>query len=148
MSRVFRYLSAIPLVFGLLPGGPARADDASRHELGREIYNYRCYFCHGYSGDAQTLASSYLVPPPRDFTALAPEDLPREAMIATVTDGKPGTAMHGFARLLDAAEIATVVDFVRVEFIELKRPNTRYHTAENGWSDHHRYRDAFPFVTG
>ena len=148
MSRVFRYLSLIPFVFGPLAGGPAGADDAARHELGREIYNYRCYFCHGYSGDAKTLASSYLEPPPRDFTAAAPEDLPRESMIATVTAGKPGTGMHGFSRLLDATEIAAVVDFVRVEFIEIKRPNTRYHTVDNGWADPQRYRAAFPFVTG
>ena len=31
-----------------------------RHERGRAIYNFRCYFCHGYSGDARTLAATYL----------------------------------------------------------------------------------------
>lgn len=118
------------------------------HETGRDIYNYRCYFCHGYSGDAKTLTSTYLDPPPRDFTRIDSTSLEREYMLEVVKNGKPGTAMHGFSRLLDDTEIASVVDFVRVEFIQEKRPNTRYHTSANGWPRHERYRDAFPFATG
>ena len=38
-------------------------------------------------------------------------------------------------------------DLVR-EFVDAKRPNTRYHTRENGWPDHERFRAAFPFATG
>ena len=149
MLRFFSYLSIVSGLLGLLATCSVTADDsASRHQQGRDIYNYRCYFCHGYSGDAKTLASSYLQPPPRDFTRSSPGELSRDAMIAVVTAGKTGTAMHGFSRLLDATEIAAVVDFVRLEFIELRRPNTRYHTVENGWPDHQRYREAFPFAVG
>ncbi|UCH42123.1 MAG: cytochrome c [Gammaproteobacteria bacterium] len=118
------------------------------HESGRAIYNYRCYFCHGYSGDAKTLTSTYLAPPPRDFTRSDPHMLKREDMIDTVKNGRPGTAMHGFARLLNDREIVQVVDFVRLEFMLEKRPNTRYHTDANGWPEHERYRHAFPFATG
>src|SRR5690606_41085313 len=57
---------------------------------GRRVYNNHCYFCHGYSGDGRTLASRYLDPPPRDFSSLRPGELGREAMIAAVTDGRPG----------------------------------------------------------
>ncbi len=117
-------------------------------EQGRAIYNYRCYFCHGYSGDAKTLTSTYLTPPPRDFTRTRPEDLSPESMIEVVTAGKPGTAMHGFSRLLNRRQIAAVVAFVRDEFIDNQRINTRYHTLENGWPDHDRYSIAFPFATG
>lgn len=149
MSLGSKYLV---LIFGLFAVTTAYAatpaEGQSEHELGRKIYNYRCYFCHGYSGDAKTLASTYLQPPPRDFTRTRPENLSREKMIATVTTGKPGTAMHGFSRLLDAPEIAAVVDFVRVEFIDHQLENTRYHTPENGWPEHQRYRFAFPFATG
>jgi cytochrome c oxidase cbb3-type subunit 3 len=121
---------------------------AELHEQGRRIYNYRCYFCHGYSGDAKTLATTYLNPPPRDFTRTEPGDLSRKRMIDTVTTGKPGTAMHGFARVLNTQEIAGVVDFVRFEFIRDRRNNTRYHTPANGWPNHERYIKAFPFATG
>jgi len=147
MMRRFMGLALIS-VLSQYPGTVAAGDDRPAAEAGREIYNYRCYFCHGYSGDAKTLASTYLTPPPRDFTRAGPENLPRELMIATVVAGKPGTAMHGFSRLLSRDEITAVVDFVRVEFIAHRRANTRYHTPENGWPDHQRYRSAFPFASG
>ncbi len=123
------------------------AGEAS-HEQGRRIYNFRCYFCHGYSGDARTLASTFIAPTPRDFTAADPAELSRDRMIRSVTEGRPGTAMGAFAGTLSAEEIAAVVDFVRGEFMLHGRENTRYHTVENGWPDHDRYRAAFPFATG
>lgn len=118
------------------------------HELGRSIYNFRCYFCHGYSGDAQTLASSYLEPRPRDFNASSPDKLSRDSMLDAVKNGRSGTAMRGFEGILKPAEMALVTDFVRREFMINKAPNTRYHTAENGWPNHERYAAAFPFATG
>jgi len=121
---------------------------AAAHEEGRRIYNFRCYYCHGYSGDAKTLAASFVDPKPRDFQAATPESLPRAAMLKAVRDGRPGTAMAAFAGTLNEREIERVVDFVSAEFIVGKRPNTRYHTAENGWPDHERYAVAFPFATG
>lgn len=127
---------------------PRVAAAASPHELGRRIYNFRCYFCHGYSGNAQTLASTYLSPRPRDFSATSPAALSRDSMLEAVRNGHPGTAMRGFAGILAPAEIAAVTDFVRQEFMIDKAVNTRYHTPENGWPAHERYAAAFPFATG
>lgn len=118
------------------------------HELGRAIYNYRCYFCHGYSGNASTLTATFVTPPPRDFTRTSIDSLSRQYMIKTVSHGKENTAMHGFNRLLDQREIESVVDFIRYEFMVKKFINTRYHTLENGWADHQRYATAFPFAQG
>lgn len=70
----------------------------------------------------------------------------REAMLAAVTHGKPGTAMMGFDTVLDSKEIQAVVDFVRQEFMTDKKLNTKYHTVENGWENHEQYRLAFPFA--
>lgn len=117
-------------------------------ELGRKVYNFRCYFCHGYSGDAKTLATTYLNPKPRDFASTPAAALPRELMLAVVREGKAGTAMKGFAGILTPAEMAAVTDFVRSEFMEKGAVNTRYHTRENGWPDHERHRSAFPFARG
>ena len=119
-----------------------------RHEAGRAIYNFRCYFCHGYSGDAKTLAASYLDPRPRNFVATPIEALSREAMITAVTQGRTGTAMKSFANTLNAEDIALVVDFVRQEFMANKAKNTAYHTAKNGWPNHQQYALAFPFALG
>lgn len=130
---------------GHADGGTATA---KRHEQGRALYNYRCYFCHGYSGDAKTLATTYMKPKPRNFSQSSIDQLKREQMIAAVTLGKAGTAMAGFSRVLSNEEIETVVDFVRKEFMINQAPNTRYHTDANGWPDHQRYAEAFPFATG
>jgi cytochrome c oxidase cbb3-type subunit 3 len=139
------------LILGLLATSTTIArqdDDSEYHEQGRAIYNYRCYFCHGYSGDARTLTTTYVNPKPRDFTNTPLEELTRGQMIHTVTHGKNKTAMHGFSRLLNKKEIESVVDFVRLEFMENKKENTRYHTLENGWGNHQRYAIAFPFASG
>ncbi len=125
----------------------AQGADAA-HERGRAIWNFRCYFCHGYSGDARTLASTYLSPPPRDFTRESSRALTLPQMRAAIAQGKPGTAMKGFNGILDEADIAAVAGFVRREFIETGSANTRYHTAENGWPDHERHRAAFAFARG
>ncbi|MDB5953695.1 c-type cytochrome [Ramlibacter sp.] len=121
---------------------------AATVEQGRAIYNFRCYFCHGYSGDAKTLATSYLDPKPRDFRATRAQDLSRAAMIAAIRNGKSGTAMKGFTGILSEAEMAAVADFVRDEFMDKQAGNTRYHSKENGWPDHERNAVAFPFARG
>jgi cytochrome c oxidase cbb3-type subunit 3 len=124
----------------------------ANHELGRAIYNFRCYFCHGYSGDAKTLAASFLIPPPRSFIAsnigTNPDSISRQAMVEAVTNGRSGTAMQGFAKTISEGDIGLVVDFVRLEFMKNKASNTRYHTVENGWPDHEQYAPAFPYALG
>jgi cytochrome c oxidase cbb3-type subunit III len=96
------------------------------------------------------LASTFLSPKPRDFTAVAAAKLTREKMIDAVAHGRKDTAMKGFSTLLSDADIAAVVDFVRQTFMAGKGGvNTQYHTAENGWPDHERrYGAAFPFALG
>lgn len=121
---------------------------SANHELGRRIYNFRCYYCHGYSGDARTLAATFLDPKPLNFTQTSPDKLDRDRMLKSIYSGRPNTAMQGFANTLKPDEIAAVADFVRQEFMITKAENTRYHTAENGWPDHERYAAAFPFATG
>lgn len=115
-------------------------------ELGRKVYNFRCYFCHGYSGDAQTLAASYLSPRPRDFTATPA--LHRDTIEQALRQGRQGTAMKSFTGVLSEAELVAVAAFVEAEFVQRKAPNTAYHTAANGWPDHQRFQIAFPFVRG
>ncbi len=137
-----RWLAAAPDP----PVAGEAAVDAALHERGREVYNARCYFCHGYSGDAKTLAAAVLVPPPRDFTRGAA--LGVDAVAAAVQHGRPGTAMASFAGLLDEAETRAVAAFVVAEFVRDRAANTAYHTPQNGWPGHERYAAAFPFATG
>ncbi len=137
--------AALLLAAALLAGCHAR-DDAAQIEAGRAIYNYRCYFCHGYSGDAKTLAATYLAPKPRDFTQGAP--LGVERIVEALQHGRDGTAMKSFAGILDAREMRAVAAFVEQEFVQRQARNTAYHTPENGWPGHERHAIAFPFATG
>jgi cytochrome c oxidase cbb3-type subunit III len=121
---------------------------ASDIERGREVWNFRCYFCHGYSGDARTLAASYLAPRPRDFQASDPREFPLPRLERGIREGVPGTSMKSFRGILSDKEIAQVAAFLRSEFLEKRAPNTRYHTKEAGWPGHERYADAFPFARG
>lgn len=120
----------------------------SNLELGRKIYNFRCYYCHGYSGNAQTLAATFLDPKPVDFTNTSPNNLSRDRMLHSIQTGRPGTGMMSFSSVLKPDEIAAVTDFVRHEFMINKAENTRYHTKENGWPNHERYAIAYPFALG
>ena len=117
------------------------------HEFGRKLYNYRCYYCHGYSGNAKTLAATFMEPAPRDFTSM-PLSVSKQYMLDVLENGKPGTGMVSFVRYLDDREREAVIDFIRQEFMLNKNINTLYHTIENGWPNHERYTLAFPFATG
>ena len=123
------------------PAPPA----TSQHEQGRAVYNFRCYFCHGYSGDAKTLAATYVSPPPRDFTA---STLTAAQVAAAVREGRAGTAMKSFMGVIGDGEIEAVAAFVAREFVQNKASNTTYHTAQNGWPGHERHVAAFPFARG
>jgi cytochrome c oxidase cbb3-type subunit III len=147
MWRTWLIGGALALLF-LLMGydtfDPATAQ-VSQHERGRAVYNYRCYFCHGYSGDAKTLATSYLQPPPRDFTRSA---LDVAQVAQAVRAGRPGTAMKSFVGVIDSDDIDAVAAFVVREFVQDRAANTAYHTAANGWPGHERHAAAFPFARG
>jgi mono/diheme cytochrome c family protein len=84
------------------------------------IFHNYCSVCHGERGDGNSRARASLDPPPRDFTTLT--GLTREAMIAIVTHGKPGTAMVGWSRQLSAQDIEAVVDFIRTTLMPPEPP--------------------------
>jgi cytochrome c oxidase cbb3-type subunit III len=116
-------------------------------ELGRQVYNFRCYFCHGYSGDAKTVAAQVLDPRPRDFTQA--QDLDAPTILKRIMEGKAGTAMKSFNGILSQKEMLAVSAFVMDEFVNRRARNTAYHTPENGWPDHKaKYGAAYPFVLG
>jgi cytochrome c oxidase cbb3-type subunit 3 len=129
----------------LAQAGAALAEAAAD---GEAVYRYYCYQCHGYAGNAQTLASANLAPPPRDFTSVSREELPVERIVETVLTGRDGTAMTSFASVLDEDEARAVARYIHKSFMAADRIDARYHSPENGWTDHERYAAAFPFIDG
>lgn len=90
-----------------------------------EIYHEYCSVCHGDHGDARSHAQSSLIPPPRDFTSPDAKTLDRKRMIFSVTYGRPNTAMPGWGTRLSSQEIDAVVDYVRSEFMNIDKPQTK-----------------------
>ncbi len=129
----------------LVQGGTALAESGSD---GEAIYRYYCYQCHGYAGDAQTLASTSLTPPPRDFTSVAADELPIERIVETVLNGREGTGMVSFASVLAEADARAVAEYIQRSFMTAEPIDARYHSPRNGWTDHGRYAAAFPFIDG
>ncbi|RZS58160.1 c-type cytochrome [Sphaerotilus mobilis] len=134
--------------FTALPAQALEPDPAAeaRHERGRRLYDGLCYFCHGYAGDARTLAATLLSPPPRDFTATP--DLDAARIVTALREGRPGTAMTAFTSRLDADGMAVLADYVVREFVQQRARRSRYHSAENGWPAHDRHAAAYPFADG
>lgn len=81
-------------------------------QRGRTVFAQNCMVCHGDHG--QGAPSSLGLIPPRDFTTpQARTELTRERMLNSVTNGRPNTAMAGFAGRLPASDIEAAVDYIR-----------------------------------
>lgn len=87
---------------------------------GARLYKKHCSACHGDKGSGAQWTRFSLNPAPRDFTAAAARDeLSRERMLTSVTHGRPGTAMMSFRKRLTQEQIATVVDYIRHDFMRV-----------------------------
>lgn len=147
MSK-FLEIGLLIAVGALALAGGLRYALAETRADGEAIYRFYCYQCHGYAGDAATLARANLLPPPRDFTSVRPEELPLERIVHAVLNGREGTAMVSFASVLDGHEAQAVAEYIRRSFMSEDPIDARYHSPENGWTDHERYAAAFPFIDG
>ncbi len=84
---------------------------------GGVLYIQICAMCHGETGTRQTTGN--MNPPPRDFTAPAViAELNRKRMIASITNGRPGTAMRAFGERLSKAEIESLADFISAAYMK------------------------------
>lgn len=125
-NPVSKYLALWCLLLPLLLGNWGIAI-AGLHDLKSagpmppaNIFHNYCSICHGEKGDGKSKAAGALNPPPRNFTAFTVKDLPRERMIYSVTHGRPGTAMMPWTTQLSAAEIESVVDYIRATFMPIE----------------------------
>lgn len=139
-SLAFVLVLAVALAGGLavsppfvLAASPPEPGARSTVERGRRVFEARCYYCHGYSGDAATTAAAYLRPRPRDFTRLDPKAIDREAMRRAVTLGRPGTAMPAFGGVLARADVEAVIEYVTTVLAVGAERRARYHAAAGGW---------------
>ncbi|MBF0421160.1 MAG: c-type cytochrome [Magnetococcales bacterium] len=80
----------------------------------QELYQKYCASCHGRKGEGSTTLSAGMDPPPRKFTDPSGlVELTRDRMIQSIRNGRPGTAMSGWDRILTEAQIMGVVDYIQ-----------------------------------
>lgn len=98
----------------------AEEDNPSALLDGQTLFHDNCSVCHGDRGDGNSRAKGSFVPAPRNFTDSAEiKDLTRSRMIFSVTYGRPNTAMAPWANRLTTRDIATVVDYIRKDFMKI-----------------------------
>lgn len=106
---MLQLLLSVVIVF-LLSGPSAHAKEATSSEL----YQKYCSSCHGRKGEGNSAMTAGMNPPPRKFTEAAGlVDLTRERMIKSIREGRPGTAMASFGRILTTNQIEGLVDFIQ-----------------------------------
>ncbi len=117
--------------FMQVPVAMASAPAAGETGAGARIYQQYCSTCHGERGSGVSWAAGSFTPPPRDFTAAGlSHELSFERMLASVTHGRPGTAMMAFGSRLSGDEIREVVVYIRREFMKTDASaNTAANTA-------------------
>ena len=97
--------------------GETAAAPSMNSEFAR-IYQESCSVCHGDDGKGAQWGQDSLSAKPRDFTTAASQaELTRNRMIVSVTNGRPGTPMPGFASQLTPRQIEGIVDYVRARFM-------------------------------
>ena len=102
-------------------GTHPRPSDKLLATRGGVLYMQACAMCHGDSG--KRMISGRMQPPPTDFTLpKAASELTRKRMIASVTNGRPGTAMRSYSNEFSKADIEDIVDFIRAAFMTNTKP--------------------------
>lgn len=80
---------------------------------GKTLYAQNCIVCHGERGQGSTHPVGGPVPPRNLSSPQSRAELSRERMLASVTNGRPGTGMAAFSGRLSPQDIESVVDYVR-----------------------------------
>lgn len=109
---IFTLTAVLFVVFSLaIFAGDSWAGDAAK---GKKVFMANCMVCHGDKGNGQGPAAATMNPKPRNFTD--PNDMKGidEARLKkSVMEGRPGTAMVGFAKTLSTGDIDDVIAYIK-----------------------------------
>jgi mono/diheme cytochrome c family protein len=93
-------------------------------DKGRIFFMGNCFTCHGVKGDGNGPRAYFITPPPRDFLLESSRQrLNRPVIFEAITNGRVGTNMPAWGKVLNSQEIADVAEFVFQNFISAPREN-------------------------
>jgi len=120
MTRAVGRTLAAALIVALAAGQAVAAQGNAQN--GKKIYERKCWWCHGKSGEADGPGAGFMIPPPRDFslgvykykTSGAESPVPRdEDMYGIITNGMPGTSMPSWKEVLNEQERWDLVAYIK-----------------------------------
>ena len=95
-------------------------------EKGKIFFMGNCFTCHGVEGDGNGPRAYFITPPPRNFLLEASRQrLNRPTLFEAITNGRLGTNMPAWGKVLNSQEIADVAEFVFQNFISAPQGNTQ-----------------------
>ncbi len=109
------------------PAAPAQSDMSQplpkglkgNAQLGEKFFMANCATCHGKKGDAQGPRAYFINPKVRNLQDdYSRKTLDRPTIFSSVTNGRPGTEMPAWGKVLSEQEIANVTEFVFQTFIQ------------------------------
>ncbi len=113
-SGLADYMS-LPMPLGL-KGDPAK---------GGAFFMSNCFTCHGVNGDGNGPRAYFITPQPRNFLLeTSRQKLNRPVLFEAITNGRLGTNMPAWGKVLNNQEIADVAEFVFQHFINAPQVNT------------------------
>lgn len=85
---------------------------------GRRIYEQNCVACHGKGGDGNGPRAYFIMPRPRSFISTdSRAAFNKTALVYAIAQGKRGTEMPSWDKVLTNQQIADVAEFVFRQFI-------------------------------
>lgn len=86
---------------------------------GGAFYMSNCATCHGFTGDGRGPRAYFINPKPRDFLHPASRQaLNRPILYEAIAEGRYGTEMPAWNKVLEPQEIANIAEFVFQRFIK------------------------------
>lgn len=86
---------------------------------GRDFYMGNCFTCHGVNGDGQGPRAYFIRPRPANFfDEKYQSGFNREAIFKAIQDGKLGTEMPAWSKVLNDQQIADIAEFVFRAYIQ------------------------------
>jgi cytochrome c oxidase cbb3-type subunit III len=88
-------------------------------ESGRAFFMKNCFTCHGVKGDGNGPRAFFIAPRPRNFTSVeSRQTYNRPRLFDAISNGKRGTVMPAWGKVLDQQQIANVAEFVFQAYIK------------------------------
>lgn len=100
------------VVLGTIPAGLAASGKADP-VAGQKLYRESCQNCHGATGKGDSDMAAYLSPAPANLASKATQEKTDAQLRKVIQEGRPGTAMTGYAVSFNEDALNDLIAFIR-----------------------------------